>query len=277
MNARTHNSRNNYLALILALLLTISISACAAATPRPEPSATSGPPSATPVPPSAPPAPTSTQVPTNTPLPSPTASPEPSPTVEPSPTRTPTPTALPLQGLTLSEAELFTGPDKNLPLVASYTGGITLTVLGCSADQQWLVVEIPPGQQGWLSAASLQMAEDPLALEVLPTPAGLATLTPVPMAGVRVIVRFENYRDSFGAHAITYISISTGQPKLAVDVEILKPDGKRFYIKRNSLTDNEGWIYLRFRDKPVPNGTYTLILTDVNGNVIQKTFEVLRQ
>ena len=269
MNTRTYNPTHTHLALILAQLLAFALSACTAATPGPEPSATLAPPSPTAVPASP------TLVPTDTPVP--TATPEPSPTVEPSPTLTPSPKTLPLQGLTLSEAPLFTGPDQNLPLVASYTGGITLTVLGCSADQQWLVVEIPPGQQGWMSAASLQMASDPLALEVLPTPAGLATLTPVPMAGVRVMVRFENYRDSFGAHAVTYVSISTGQPKLTVDVEILKPDGKRFYIKRNSLTDNEGWIFLRFFDKPVPNGTYTLILTDVNGNMIQKTFEVLKQ
>lgn len=266
MNARTHNP---FLALMSGLLLMFALAACAAATPSPEPSATSAPPSPTAIPASPTPVPSETPVPTETLTPSPTA--------QPSPTFTPSPTPLPVQGLTLSEALLFTGPDKNLPLVASYTGGITLTVRGCSEDQQWLVVEIPPGQQGWMSAASFQMEADPLALEVLPTPAGLATLTPVPMAGVRVVVRFETTRGWSGSHAITYISISTSQPKLAVDVEILKPDGKRFYIKRNSLTDNEGWITLRFFDKPVPNGTYTLILTDVNGNLIQKTFEVLKQ
>lgn len=265
MNAWTHNPLNNTLALLLALVL----SACAAATPSPEPSATPAPPSPTAVTASPMLAPTDT--------PAPTVTPEPTPTVEPSPTLTATPTLLPLLGQTLSEVPLFTGPDQNLPLVASYTGGITLTVLGCSADQQWLVVEIPPGQQGWMSAANLQMTSDPLALEVLPTPAGLATLTPVPMAGVRVVVRFESTRDYLGAHAITYISISTGQPKLTVDVEILKPDGKRLYRKGKSLTDNEGWIYLRFFDTPVPNGSYTLILTDTAGNVIQKTFDVLKQ
>ena len=94
---------------------------------------------------------------------------------------------------------------------------------------------------------------------------------------MRITVRFESYRDGFGAHALTYINISTGQGKTVFDVEILKPDGKRFYLQRKTLTDNDGWIYITFRDKPVPNGSYTLVLTDSSGNVIHKTFEVLKQ
>jgi uncharacterized protein YgiM (DUF1202 family) len=74
------------------------------------------------------------------------------PTKTPSPTPTTTPTATPLPDASVGEllTNLRSGPGVGYPIITEAQPGTPLTVLGKSADTEWLKVTMPDGTEGWM-------------------------------------------------------------------------------------------------------------------------------
>jgi uncharacterized protein YgiM (DUF1202 family) len=74
----------------------------------------------------------------------------PSPTVTPTPTATPTATPIPDAAVGDQITNLRSGPAVGFPILAEVAAATPLEVLGKSADQEWIKVRTPDGQEGWM-------------------------------------------------------------------------------------------------------------------------------
>lgn len=70
----------------------------------------------------------------------------------PLPTATATATATPIPDASVGETltNLRSGPSVGYPILAEIPAFTSLDVLGKSVDQEWLKVQTPDGQQGWM-------------------------------------------------------------------------------------------------------------------------------
>ncbi|MCB0201826.1 MAG: SH3 domain-containing protein, partial [Anaerolineae bacterium] len=161
------------LAVVLSVSILILLAGCSQAEPTPDTAAveatvaqrifatlTASAPTATPEPTD-----TSIPAPTDTPAPSPTdAPPTATPTqviptdtpLPPTPTDTPEPTATPTQAGPAAEVKsqslnVRAGPGTDHPIIGSASQGDALAVLGRTEDGSWLNIELPNGDQGWVS------------------------------------------------------------------------------------------------------------------------------
>ncbi len=78
----------------------------------------------------------------------PTATPSPSPSASPTATATQTPIPDAAVGETLTN--LRSGPAVGFGILSEVGPGAPLTILGKSADSEWLQVRIPDGTEGWM-------------------------------------------------------------------------------------------------------------------------------
>lgn len=105
--------------------------------------------------------------------PAPQPSPMPTPSFAPSvtPTATPFPTTTPMPGLPVRDETLdvYTGPGNNYDVLGQVRKGASLTVLGRSANANWLQVDYL-GWLGWVPAESVVADADLLALPTAETP-----------------------------------------------------------------------------------------------------------
>ncbi|HEU5098334.1 MAG TPA: protein kinase, partial [Roseiflexaceae bacterium] len=73
------------------------------------------------------------------------------PTVAASATSAPTPTRAP-DALTIGKVNLRIGPSTGFPILGTYDPTTALSVTGKLADAEWLQVQVPTGQSGWMFA-----------------------------------------------------------------------------------------------------------------------------
>jgi hypothetical protein len=124
---------------------------------------------------------------TDTPEPTPTDTPTPEPTDTPRPTDTPVPSPTPEPDLVVEAESLNvrSGPGTAYDIVAAVKEGDTLVVLGQAYDCAWLLVELPGGDEGWITGAAeyvdlnLSCGEiDPAEIPPVPTQVVQPTATP---------------------------------------------------------------------------------------------------
>lgn len=106
-------------------------------------------------------------------------------------------------GLAIGFIWLRTGPGEHYRALATYDKGITVTIIGKSQDGKWLVVSLPDGKQGWVSAASIQMNASGCDLPIATAP---PTQTPLPTSQItdndacrRAHALFHRMQRAFGA------------------------------------------------------------------------------
>ncbi len=129
--------------------------------------------------------PTSSITPSATPTATPVATPTPTATATAtaSPTPTPTPTALPHVGVAV--ANVRAGPGANYPVLAKQAAGAPLVVVGKTAAGDWLAIQTPDKEPGWIAAELVAggVAADLPVLTPPPSPTPLPpTATPPPLA-----------------------------------------------------------------------------------------------
>jgi uncharacterized protein YgiM (DUF1202 family) len=73
-----------------------------------------------------------------------------SPTVTPPPTATPTATPIPDASVGDQLTNLRSGPAVGFAILAEVAPGTPLEVLGRSADDEWIKVRTPDGDEGWM-------------------------------------------------------------------------------------------------------------------------------
>lgn len=117
-----------------------------------------------------------TLAPTLTTTPTPTNTPTQTSTPTPKSTDTPTPKALVVKNA--DQMYVFIGPGANYALLGIYTKGFELEVVGRNEEANWVVIIIPPEQQGWVSIPSTQSSTP----SPSPHPSLTITNTPFPTA-----------------------------------------------------------------------------------------------
>jgi hypothetical protein len=96
------------------------------------------------------------------------------------PTLTPTPTITPLPTVALRiNANVRAGPGTDYPVLAVYTTGTQVQVLGRNHAGDWLALALPGNKQGWVAVSSLQVDFDVNKLAELQAPPA-PTLEPSP-------------------------------------------------------------------------------------------------
>ena len=122
---------------------------------------------------------------TTPPTPEPTLTPTPEPTLTPTAPPTPAPDAL----VNVAQLKLRSGPGEVYPVVAQYTQGTPLYVLGKDPSGTWLKVQAPDDRVGWIFTEFLQInialpdvpiGEVPPRPTARPTPRPRPTNTPLP-------------------------------------------------------------------------------------------------
>ena len=215
-----------------------------------------------------------------TPLP-PTATASATPTTPPSPTPTDTPTATPepvvIEGVTLSDAEVYAGPSNQYPWMATYSTGITLTVLGCDDSLSWLAVEIPPQQIGWVTETDLQLSFPMTELPLAPTPEALPTVAPLTGSTIQLTLVKQLFpaTEYFHSYQSATAIVQTAQPKTPFTIEVFSEKGKLVFRER-SMTDAAGkqTIYLPWRQA---EGKYRVVATNEAGDYAEGWFEVIER
>ena len=201
------------LAVVLSVSILVLLAGCSQAEPTPDTAAVEATvaqrifATLTASAPTAAPEPTDTQIPapTDTPAPTPSdAPPTATPTqviptdtpLPPTPTDTPEPTATPTQAGPAAEVKsqslnVRAGPGTDHPIIGSASQGDALAVLGRTEDGSWLNIELPNGDQGWVSASLLDQNDAARGVEVAaviptsPPPPPIGTSTPQTVAGTR--------------------------------------------------------------------------------------------
>lgn len=174
------------------------------------------------------PSPPPTQTNTFTPTVTPTHTFTPEPTNTPTETSTPWPTPIPIVVVDVDFANVYTGIAIYLPVSAGFTRDTSLIVLGITPDKNWLLVEIAPGQSGWIQYGDIMFSNPGVPVNQIdaPTP---PTITPTPVAPPRISVRdgrtldFYNFKANEGIRGSVFkngkllktFSISAGEKGFA--------------------------------------------------------------
>lgn len=127
-------------------------------------------------------APTGTAVPTTVPTTAPTASPSPTATPQATATTTPTDTPAPTPdniATALLNSSLYRQPDAASGEVTFVNAGDPVTVLGRSANGNWLYVRAAEGHEGFIFGERLQWGGDNDTLPVI----GSGSAAPLPVSG----------------------------------------------------------------------------------------------
>lgn len=96
-------------------------------------------------------------------------------TALPTPTPLTTSSVTPMRPLLMATVNtaalnLRTGPGTAYPVVQSYERGTVMTILGKESGEQWLRVEAPDGEVGWMAMRYLQLSTDLVNIAVVETP-----------------------------------------------------------------------------------------------------------
>jgi hypothetical protein len=87
------------------------------------------------------------------------------------PTLSPTPTGTPLSPVVLRiNANVRAGPGTVYPVLAIYTSGTQVRILGRNHAGDWLAIALPGNKQGWVAVSSLQVGFDVKTLAELEAP-----------------------------------------------------------------------------------------------------------
>jgi len=119
---------------------------------------------------------TATPIPTSTPIPLPTVATTLTPTDAPTatnepatPTLTPFPAAKAVIKLDANLVNLRAGPGSNFRIIGSLKAGSAITVLVNSTDQNWSLVRLDDGTEGWMNASMITLANPGVTVPALST------------------------------------------------------------------------------------------------------------
>jgi len=220
---------------------------------------------------------TDTEVPTQTETPSPSATQTrsltptttQSPSITPSPTATftLTPTFVPQLSIAKSFANSYSGVASYAPLVAGFSQGMVINVLGISPDSNWLLIEIPPDQNAWIQKEDVEILNpemDLLVVEVTPPP----TPTPTSAAPPSISV---NVEDSGYGNQDLFIQFFNFQPKEAVVFVIY--DGPKEFKSSRAWIDSSGYgKHSMIRINIKKGVTYRIVADGTLGSHAEKSF-----
>ena len=181
---------------------------------------------------------TATDTPTATPTHTPTATPSAMPTNTPTPSPTSTPTATTVQLVTIavvnaqSVVNIRRGPNTNFNSVGRADPGDVFLVLETSETGEWVQIELPDGQTGWI-ASFLVDVEERTTAEVFGTTGPTATPTQIVGQQVRVTVN-------------TRVNIRTGPGAGFGAVDVARPDEIYTVI---DFSDDGEWANVELLDR----------------------------
>lgn len=225
-------------------------------------------------------------------------SPTPPPSATPTPTLTPTPT--PLTGVIVtagSRLNIREGPSIGYRVITNLSSGDVITVSQRTPDGDWLEVETPDHQRGWVAAQFVEVNGDVQAIKVAtnlkPTPNGATFLRPLNIEGASVSGRIEagqeqwyTFSDQNKETVIIFMYIpNINSPPGAVQFFLYDPQQSRVWPPRDpdALTNigvgshpasdrdkNTATGELVWRGGPlVPNVRYYLRLANRSNSPIQ--------
>jgi hypothetical protein len=192
----------------------------------------------------------------------------PEPTNTPTETVTPSQTPFPKISINKAFANSFSAVASYAPLVAGFTQGTVINVLGISPDSNWILIEIPPGQSAWIKQEDVQLLDPEIELpvvEVTPAP----TLTPTSATPPYISVQIE--KDRFDRSTLT-IYFYNFQPNEKLSITIYY--GDKIFKARPALGTGESGFAM-WGLGPVSlkkGGTYRIVAEGFQGSRAEKSF-----
>ena len=203
-------------------------------------------------------------------LPTATAMPSATPTDEPIPTATAsaTPTVTPQVAQVSGGAIAYTGPGSNYPQLMTFYEPISLTVQGADESGAWLCVAITDFETGWMAAEAVDSPAKIDKMPVVPTPEGLATVTPAPVAEISAVA-YETYAtiwDSggLGPKPVVMIEVKSQAALHPFNLEIRDAQG-RLVSDKDYKTKNDGTVSVILARKLFEPGEYTIRISTYTG------------
>ena len=213
---------------------------------------------------------TATPVPTLTNTPPPTTTPPPTATPVPTQTYTPTPT----KALLVTNAEqtyVFIGPGGNYGLLGIYTKGFELEVVGRNDEATWLMIIIPPEQQGWISKEEINITVDINSLKIYSNP---PTPQPTPRPGPTLSISWAENLWRNGYKYSGYFATITGlNPREKVKITMTRQNP--YYSRNWTLDADQLGIFTSFLyvDFSIP-GIYLILAQLEDGTILSGTIQI---
>jgi uncharacterized protein YgiM (DUF1202 family) len=140
----------------------------------------------------------------------------------------------PVASVTVSAANVYTGPGANFGIVEVSLQGHVVALLGRTADNAWIRVRLFSGREGWISAAVIQPN---VPLNSLPVASG-PTAPPPPVAPSAVVKTGAlNVRSGPGVGYGVVTTVGQGQT-----VTLLGRNSNSSWARVRVASGQEGWV-----------------------------------